>query len=451
MQAQSKRIVLCNGWRTPFGHINKSLSGFKADDLMEMTLRHLVADAKIDPQLYDGAIVGWVGQGSHAPNIARVAVLRAGLPLRCVAFTEQVNCVSGLETVASAARRILCGEGEIFIAGGTESMSQMPYTIRGDRRTAGIRTLEDIKKNWNTLLQNPKIDVGDCLLEGLVDPVKKINMAATAEILAQIHGITLEQQNKYALVSYERALNAIASKRLADHIFPVEIAPGTVFAEDENPGMREQFVKEPSKLSKMTKLFDTPAFTLQQFYESYAAELEGKKFQPGISQATVTPFNACPRSDGAGAMIVTTDITAKKLGLKIQGELMGWDFAGTDPAQMGKSPTYSTAHVLQKLKLKLEDMGVIELHEAFAAGCLAIFKIGQKEFGHPWQSLWESAVVNPNGGSLALGHPLAASGTRVLLNVLAEFSRKSDIKYGMAAACAAGGMGCSMVLRRYEA
>ncbi len=131
MDAQSKKIVLANGWRTPFGHINRSLSGFKADDLMEITLRKLVADAAMDPLLYDGAIIGWVGQGSHAPNIARVAVLRAGLPERCVAFTEQVNCVSGLETVASAARRILVGEGDIYIAGGTESMSQMPYTIRG--------------------------------------------------------------------------------------------------------------------------------------------------------------------------------------------------------------------------------------------------------------------------------------------------------------------------------
>ena len=176
----------------------------------------------------------------------------------------------------------------------------------------------------------------------------------------------------------------------------------------------------------------------------------GLTYQPGKTVATVTPFNSCPRSDGAGAMFVTTDVFAKKHGLKIEAELAGWSFAGTDPAQMGKSPAYSTRDLLQKHKLKLEQVGVIDLHEAFAAGCLAIFRIAQKEWGHPWQELWQSKVVNPNGGSLALGHPLAASGTRVILNVLGEMAKKKDIKYGMAAACAAGGMGCSMLMRRYE-
>ena len=450
MDAQSKRIVLANGWRTPFGHINRSLSLFKADDLMEMTLRKVVSAAGIDPNLYEGAIIGWVGQGSHAPNIARVACLRAGLPEKCVAFTEQVNCVSGLETVASAARRILVGEGEIYIAGGTESMSQMPYSIRGDRRVQGLRTLEDIKKNWDKLLSNPKIELGDCLMEGLVDPVKKLNMAATAEILAQIHGITREEQDAYAVESYRRAIEAIEKKSLVDHVFPVTVGTQTVLADDENPRMREQFVKDPSKLEKMTLLFNNEAFSIEDFYKNYKDELEGKTYRPGASQATVTPFNACPRSDGACAVIVSTEAMAKKLGLRIQAELIGWAFAGIDPAQMGKSPAYSTDMVLNKLKLKLEQMGVIDLHEAFAAGCLAIFKIGQRQFKHPWQQLWKTRVVNPHGGSLALGHPLAASGTRVILNVLSTMSKNKSIKYGMAAACAAGGMGCSMVFRNYE-
>jgi acetyl-CoA C-acetyltransferase len=287
-------------------------------------------------------------------------------------------------------------------------------------------------------------------LEGLVDPVKKLNMAATAEILAQIHGITRQEQDAYAVESYRRAIEALDKKTLVDHVFPVTVGNETVIVEDENPRMREQFVKDPSKLEKMTLLFDTPAFTLEEFYKTYKDELEGKTYRPGVSQATITPFNACPRSDGAGAVIVTTETTAKKLGLKIEAELMGWDFAGVDPAQMGKSPAYSTDVVLKRLRLKLEQMGVIDLHEAFAAGCLAIFKIGLRDFKHPWQELLNARVVNPSGGSLALGHPLAASGTRVILNVLGSMSRNKSIKYGMAAACAAGGMGCSMVFRNYE-
>ncbi len=450
MEAQSKKIVLANGWRTPIGHINKSLSSLRAEDLMEATLRKVIADAGIDPMLYDGAIIGWVGQGSHAPNIARVACLKAGLPERCVAFTEQVNCVSGLETVASAARRILTGEGELYFAGGTESMSQMPYAIRGDRRVAGLRTLEDIKKNWGGLLSNPNVEVGDCLLEGLVDPVKKLNMAATAEILAQLHGITREEQDAYAVESYRRAIEALDKNVLSDHVFPVQHAGQTLLSEDENPRMRAQFVQDPSKLHKMTLLFDTAAFTMKDFYREYAAELPGKQYVEGKTKGTITPFNACPRSDGAAAVLVTTEAMAKKLKLRIQAELIGWSFAGIDPAQMGKSPAYSTADLLKKLGLKMQDIGVIDLHEAFAAGCLAIFKIAKKEWKHPWEELFQARVVNPNGGSLALGHPLAASGTRVILNAISTMQKKKDVKYAMAAACAAGGMGCSMAFRRYE-
>lgn len=444
----NKEIVLADGWRTPIGHVNSSLSHLSAEELMAKTIQEVMNRSHLDPKLLSGVIVGWVGQGSHAPNIARVATLMAKLPDQCVAFTEQVNCVSGMDTIASAARRIVMDEGDIFLAGGTESMSQMPYSIRGDRSHKGIRTLEDIKKNWEHLLEQPGIVLEDCMLEGLVDPVKKINMAATAEILAQIHHISRKEQDDYAVQSYDKTLKAIRRGFYQSHVFEIPGREGKPLAHDENPELREKYVKDPSKLHKMILLFDNQQLNFEEFYRQNKSYLNGVQYQKGITQGTLTPFNACPRSDGAAGVLVTTRERAEKEKLNIIGVLRGWGFGGVDPGLMGKAPAFSTSVTLKRLGIDFKQLDVIELHEAFAAGCLAIFIEGQKNYGHDWKAKVEEGRLNRNGGTLALGHPLAASGTRIVLNLCHALKEDPKAKLGMATACAAGGVGCSMVVEK---
>ncbi len=445
---QGLDIVLAAGWRTPIGHVNGKISHLSAEVLMAKTIQEIMQRSKLDPNLLDGVIVGWVGQGSNAPNIARVATLMAGLPEKCVAFTEQVNCVSGMDTIASAARRIYMEEGEIYLAGGTESMSQMPYSIRGDRSHKGIRTLEDIKKNWDHLLQMEGIELEDCLLEGLVDPIKKINMAATAEILAQIHKISREEQDDYAVKSYAKAIQGIRRGFYKSHVFDLKDREGAIVDHDENPELRERYVEDPSKLSKMLLLFDNHMMNFEEFFKQNKSYLNGTSFVPGKTHGTVTPFNACPRSDGAAGVLVTTRKRAEKENLKIIARLVGWGFSGIDPGLMGKAPAYSTDAALKSVGRTFKEVDIIELHEAFAAGCLAIFIEGKEKFGHDWRAKYEEGRINRNGGSLALGHPLAASGTRIVLNCAHALNEDPKAKLGMVAACAAGGVGGTMILEK---
>jgi acetyl-CoA C-acetyltransferase len=450
MEIVKKRIVLADGKRTPIGHVNKSLADLRPDELGTMAIREVLQSSDLDPKRVDGVLMGWVGQLSNAPNIARVCALNAGIPEQAVAFTLHVNCVSGIEAVASAARQILVGEGEVFIAGGTESMSSFPYTIRGARRYRGLKTLEDVKKNWHNLLEDPKIEVGDSMLEGLRDPVKGMIMAETAEILAQSYDLPREEQDAYAVESYRRAIDGIRKGIYKPYVPPVKRDGQTLLEHDENPLLREAFVLDPEKAKKAPLMFDNEEYPFKKFWDSYGQEIKGKKFIPGVSKGTITPFNSCPRSDGAAVVIVTTEEKAKELGLHIIAELKGWGFAGVNPAFMGVGPAFAAKKALDLTKISFDDLDIIELHEAFAAGCLAIFKVGKEKFNHEWKTKWKEGRVNPHGGSLALGHPLAASGTRILLNLGYELQENPKAKVGLAAACAAGGVSGSVVLAKYE-
>src|SRR4051812_48687785 len=182
MDVKSKKIVLCSGVRTPIGHISRSLAKLTPEELLKIAIQTLLQKSTLYPHAVDGVMAGWVGQGSSAPNIARIALLSSGLPEKAHALTIQANCISGMESVCTAARHILTGEGELYIAGGTESMSNFPYLIRAARSEKELRSMETLKENWGKIWENPKIQIEDCIEEGLTDPVKLINMAATAEV-----------------------------------------------------------------------------------------------------------------------------------------------------------------------------------------------------------------------------------------------------------------------------
>jgi acetyl-CoA C-acetyltransferase len=445
MFSESKKIVLCTGARTPIGHFSSALSTKKPEDLMQMAVAALVERARLPKEAVDGLIVGWVGQSFSAPNIARVTLLKAGLPEKAQAVTVQNNCVSSIEAISSAARFILAGEGDLYIAGGTECMSRMPYTIEGARSAKALRSIATVKEKWGELQTSPDVAVVDSIESGLTDPIKHINMAGTAEVLAQMYGISREDQDKYAGESFRKAIEGWNKGFYQSHVVTAGTNGSTLLDKDEYPFLREDLVTKPARFAKAPVAYDNAAYPLKKFYEEFGSYIEGKTYQEGM-KGTVTLFNSCGRSDGAAAIIVTTDKKAKELGLEVLAELKGWGFYGNNPAHMGVSPALAAPVALKHAGIKFEDLTNIELHEPFAATILSIFKIGKEKFGHDWRAKNDSGALNPHGGSIALGHPLGATGTRLMLNLVYAMKQNPQSRYGMIAACAGGGMGGAMVV-----
>ncbi|HAH08055.1 MAG TPA: acetyl-CoA C-acyltransferase [Elusimicrobia bacterium] len=442
MHAESRRIVVCGGARTPIGHIARSLSEHKAADLMVHAVNAALERTGLPQGEVDGLVCGWVGQDSDAPNLARVALLRCGLPERSQAVTVQNNCVSSLEAVAEAARRILTGEGEAYVAGGVESMSRLPYSLMGPRSAKELRSLETVKARWAELAHCAGVSLVDSMERGLVDPVENINMAATAEVCAQLFGVSREAQDAYACESLRRCLEAWKRGFYAAHV-----APLPQLEKDEYPFLREDLAARPEKFAKAPALFDNSAYGLKDFYRDFGRHMPGRTYAEGM-RGTVTLFNSCARSDGAAALVVADFERAKALRLPLLAEIKAWEFYGNNPAQMGIAPALAAASALQKAGLRFEALDRIELHEPFAATVLSIFAVGKERFGHDWQAQHEARALNPNGGSIALGHPLGATGARLVLNLLGALADDPKARLGMAAACAGGGMGGAMVFER---
>ncbi len=450
MKATPKKIVLCTGVRTPIGHLAKSLANLLPEDLMEAAIRGVLQKSSLYPHAVDGVLVGWVGQGSHAPNIARVSILKADLPEKAHAYTIQANCVSSLESVASAYRHIVMGEGELYLAGGTESMSTFPFAIRGPRSHKMLRSLETLKANWGDIPNAGDVFITDTTEEGLTDPVVKISMAATAEICAQMYSISREAQDKYAAESFRRCLAAEKAGFYDGHVVPIVKNGQTVLAKDEYVFLRESLVEKPQMFAKAPVLFDGASYGMKDFYRDFGKHILGKKYEEGKTQGTVTLFNACARSDGAAVVVVTSEERAKDLGLEILAEVKSWGFWGSNPAHMGISPVFATNVALERAGIKFSDLDHIELHEAFAATCLSIFKVGKEKYKQDWEGMWNQGRINPNGGTIPLGHPLAATGVRLLLNLIHAMKQDPKARLGLATACASGGLGGAMIVERYK-
>ncbi|PIR19562.1 MAG: acetyl-CoA C-acyltransferase, partial [Elusimicrobia bacterium CG11_big_fil_rev_8_21_14_0_20_64_6] len=342
----------------------------------------------------DGVIAGWVGQAFNAPNIARVAALRAGLPEKSQAVTVQNNCVSSIEAVSAAARFILAGEGELYLACGTESMSRLPYTIDGTRSAKALRSLAVVKEKWSELATSPDVAVLDSIEQGLTDPVAGINMAGCAEVSAQMHGVTREAQDEYARESFRRAVAGWNAGFYASHVVPVTEGGAALLAKDEYPFLREDLIDKPKMFAKAGAFYDNAAYPLSDFYRDFGRHVVGKEYREG-DKGTVTLFNSCGRSDGASAVIVATENKAKELGLEILAELKGWGYYGNNPAHMGVAPALAAPVALKRAGVAFEDLDLIELHEPFAATVLAIFKFGREQFGHDWEAKNASGALNP--------------------------------------------------------
>jgi acetyl-CoA acetyltransferase family protein len=389
-------IAIVSGARTPFGRYCGKLKDFTAQELGAIAGKGAIERAGLELQEFDHAVFGNAQQTSgDALYGARHVGLRAGLPIETPALTVNRLCGSGMQAIVNAAQMIQLGEASVVLAGGMEAMSQAPFVIRG--------------RDGFTLAPGGKLE--DSLMVALLDSYCGLYMANTAELYGEQQGITRQAQDEFALRSQQKADAAYRDGRLGQELVPVPLrnskgeATGESLTEDDH--RRPQTTMEG--LAKLK-----PAF--------------GKK-------GTVTAGNASGIVDGGAAVVVMSLENALKRGLKPLGRIVNWGVAGVDPKLMGRGPVPATKVALEKAGLSLDYIDLVEVNEAFAAQYLAV----EKELG------LDREKVNVNGGAIALGHPLGATGTRLVITLLYELRRRKK-KYGLATACIGGGQGIAMVV-----
>jgi len=440
------RLVIASALRTPIGQAGKSLSKIQSYDLASLVTEELFKQSKVDKKEIDGVVAGEIAQSSRAPNVARVISVKAGLPIEAPAVTVANNCVSGFEAIFEASRRIIMGENETVLVLGMESMSNMPIYISKAQQNKQTATVDKILKNWQEIPDMTDVSIINGVDEGLVDPVRDANMAETAEVVAQQLGLDKVALDKYAHGSYKKAYDAINEKKYAPYLVPVEHEKGTL-ENDEYIMSKSGFVEKPERFDKATAIFEMGEGSLSEFYKKYGDWIK-KPFKEGETHGSISMFNACPRSDGAGALLVTTESNAKRLGLTIQAVIRGWGNFGVDPIIMGLGIAHSMKKALDNSGLSWEDIDFYEIHEAFAATALGSMVTVKNDYNFDLESLLDKGRVNPNGGTLALGHPLGMTGIRVVINQIMDLQANPDAKLTMGAICAGGGVGGALILEK---
>jgi acetyl-CoA C-acetyltransferase len=395
-----QEVVIVGGVRTPIGSHGGAFRTLTAQHLAALVFREVMERVGLDPKEIDDVILGCIGQQSDAPNIGRIAGLMAGVPANVPGYTVQRNCVSGMQSISNAYQAIQAGDGEVFLCGGTESMSTSPYIVRGAR--------------WGLKLRHDTFV--DTLWEGLTDPVCGQIMGYTAENLAMMYDLSQEAQDKFAVMSHKKAFRATRMGRFRDEIVPVRVSKKVAGKEVAYEDIVQDECINPTLSVQKAALYPTV-------------------FKKG---GTVTPANACPISDGAAAVIVMTAEKAEALGLEPLATIRGYAYAAVPPEIMGLGPAYAVPKALDKAGLALADIDLIELNEAFAAQSMAV-GIELEDRGWDWDR------VNVNGGAIALGHPVGCTGTRLMVTLLHEMIKR-DVPLGMITACVGGGMGGAMIV-----
>jgi acetyl-CoA C-acetyltransferase len=389
-------VVIVAAGRTAVGSFNGALSKLAAAELGAHVIRHLLAKTGIKGEQVSEVILGQVLTGGAGQNPARQALIKAGLPDMCPAMTINKVCGSGLKATHLAAQAIKAGDADIVIAGGQESMTMAPHILPGARE--GYR-MGDAKM------------VDSMILDGLWDVYNQYHMGVTAENVAKKYGVTREEQDAFAAASQQKAEAAQKAGRFKDEIIPLEIpqrkGPAVVFDTDEYP-------KHGTTAEKLAQL--RPAFD---------------------KAGTVTAGNASGINDGAAAVIMMSEKRAKELGLKPLVRIAAYSSAGVDPKIMGMGPVPASKLVLSKAGWTKDSPDLMEINEAFAAQAIAV----NKEIG------WDTKKINVNGGAIAIGHPIGASGCRILVTLIHEMIKR-DAKRGLASLCIGGGMGVALAVER---
>ncbi len=424
-----ERVAIVGGVRTPLCKAGEALRELEADDLGAFAVKELLARTAFPAQRIDEVILGNVAQPVGSANIARVVALKAGLPLGIPACTVHRNCASGMESITTAATRILAGEADVILAGGTESMSNIPllYSKAAVELFAAMFKAKTAMAKLRVLLRfrlkhlAPIIGVN----EGLTDPICSMNMGQTAEVLSREFHITRAEQDAFALQSHQRAAAAMKSGRFAEEIVPVPLPRAYDKFQTEDSGPRANQTLEA--LAKLKPFFDRHT-------------------------GTVTVGNACPITDGAAALLVMREGKAREFGVQPLGYLRAYAYAGLEGRRMGLGPVYATAKLLRQSGLNLKDFSLVELNEAFAAQVIANERaFASAEFArqHLGQdhAVGEIArdILNVNGGAIALGHPVGTSGTRLVITILKELRHRNK-NLGLATLCIGGGQGAALAL-----
>ena len=389
-------VVIVAAVRTPIGSFGGSLKDISAVDLGSLVIKNAIERAGLEPEQVDEVIMGNVLGAGLGQNVARQMSVHAGVPVTVPAFTINKVCGSGLKAVQLAVQAVLCGDAEVVVAGGAENMSQAPYILPNQR--------------WGSRMGNATV-VDTMLRDGLTDGFEDYHMGITAENVAEQYGITREDQDSFALQSQKRAVAAVEAGRFKEEIVPVEI-----------PQRRG----EPL-------VFDTDEFPRKD------VSLEGlSKLRPAFQKdGSVTAGNSSGINDGAAAVVVMSAEKAKELGITALATIKSYASAGLDPKVMGCGPIYASRKALEKAGLTVADLDLVESNEAFAAQACAVAK----------ELNLDLEKVNVNGGAISLGHPIGASGCRILVTLLHEM-QKRDAKRGLATLCIGGGMGTALIVER---
>ena len=393
----ARKVVLAGACRTAIGKMGGALSNTPAADLGAIVIKEALRRAGVKPEMVDEVKMGCVIQAAQGQNVARQASIKAGLPIEVPAITINVVCGSGLKCVNDAATMIMAGEADIVVAGGMENMSMAPYAMT--------------KARFGYRMNNATI-IDTMVNDALTDAFNHYHMMITAENVCDKYGITREELDEFSANSQQKCEKAIAEGKFADEIVPVPVKVKKEIVD---------FVKDEGPRAGTT-----------------AESLAKLKCCSGKEGGLVTAGNASGINDGAAAIVVMSEEKAKELGVKPMATFVAGALAGWAPEIMGIGPVPATRKALKIAGLEMDDIDLIEANEAFAAQSVAV----QKELG------FSSDILNVNGGAIALGHPVGASGCRILVTLLHEMQKRGSNR-GLATLCIGGGMGCSTIVEKY--
>ena len=414
-----KDLYVVNCCRTAIGSFGGSLKNTPAAEMGAVVVKEALKRANIAPENVDEVMFGCILTAAQGQNVARQVAIKAGIPYSVPAYTVGMVCGSGMKSVIEGARSILAGDSDVVVCGGTENMSAAPFA--------------SLDARWGARMGDKKL-VDTMIKDGLWDAYNNYHMGTTAENINDIWGITREEQDAFAAASQQKTEAAQKAGRFDDEIVPVmvkvkkEMVP---FAKDEYP--KAGVTKEG--IAKLRGAFpvspESPNPQVVNTFEPTGIQEAADKGQPRVTAANASGIN-----DGAAAIVLASGEAVEKYGLKPMAKLIGWGQGGVDPKIMGVGPVPASRQALKKAGLTIDDIDLVEANEAFAAQSIAVAR----------ELHFDMSKVNVNGGAIALGHPVGASGARIIVTLLHEMQKRPEAKRGLATLCIGGGMGCATIV-----